>query len=48
MADHVKVVVYVRADDARRLKDRGIRDIPTWVRDRVKEAVLAQPIEKEA
>lgn len=52
MADHTKVLVYIPAPDARRLRAQGITDIPTWVRQRVKDAVsdnrlFPEPPERE-
>ena len=39
MADHVKVVVYVSAVNARKLRGQGITDVPTWVRQLVKDSI---------
>lgn len=39
MADHVKVVVYVPAPAARKLKSQGITDVPTWVRNLVRDSI---------
>lgn len=43
MAKFVKVVVYVPAPDAEKLRGNGITDIPTWTRDLVKEKIAAIP-----
>lgn len=39
VADHVKVLVYVPAAQARELRERGVKDIPTWVRQLVKDTI---------
>lgn len=43
MAKYVKVVVYVAAPDAEKLRGSGVTDIPTWTRDAVKEKIHALP-----
>lgn len=48
MADHVKVVVYVRAPEARKLRAHGVRDVPTWVRSLVKDSILGMGEPKES
>jgi hypothetical protein len=43
MSKYVKVVVYVPAPDAEKLRGNGITDIPTWTRDVVKERIQGMP-----
>lgn len=43
MADHVKVQVYLRAEEARKLKGNGITDIPTWVRNLTRDKIQELP-----
>jgi hypothetical protein len=42
MADHTKVVVYIRAKDVRMLKERNIADPAMWTRATVKDALAAE------
>lgn len=42
MPDHTNVVVYLRAQDVRLLRERGIEDPARWVRATVKDAVAAE------
>jgi hypothetical protein len=42
MADHTKVVVYLRAKDVRMLREAGIEDSAMWTRATVKDALAAQ------
>lgn len=42
MADHTKVVVYLRAKDVRMLREAGIEDAPMWTRATVKDALASQ------
>jgi len=42
MPDHTNVVVYLRAQDVRMLKERNIPDPARWVRATVKDAVAAE------
>jgi hypothetical protein len=39
MADHTKVLVYLRADDVRMLRANGTPDPSAWVRELVKWAL---------
>lgn len=42
MADHTKVVVYLRAKDVRMLREAGIEDSAMWTRATVKDALASQ------
>jgi hypothetical protein len=42
MADHTKVVVYIRAKDVRMLRERNISDPAMWARATIKDALAAE------
>jgi hypothetical protein len=45
MANYVKVVVYIRAPEAEKLRGNGVTDIPSWTRELVKNTIqgMAEP-----